>query len=55
MIEDAIPSCEIADCKTKPAKMSEDNLDKLKKLKALLDSGALTVAEYETEKKKILN
>lgn len=55
MIEDAIATCEIADCKTKPTEVTGDNLDKIKKLKDLLDSGALTEAEYQIEKKKILN
>lgn len=33
----------------------DDNLDKLKKLKDLLDSGAITTEEYATEKQKLLN
>lgn len=33
---------------------STDNCEKLSKLKALLDSGALTQDEYDTEKRKIL-
>jgi hypothetical protein len=32
-----------------------DNIDKLLKLKSLLDSGALTQAEFEKEKSKILS
>jgi len=33
---------------------SQDSLDRLAKLKSLLDSGAITKDEYEAEKKKIL-
>jgi hypothetical protein len=58
-IEDAITSCEIVDCKPKTQAVvvssTDDNLDKLKKLKALLDSGAITQAEYDAQKKKLLN
>lgn len=32
-----------------------DKLDKLKKLKALLDAGAITQAEYDEQKKKLLD
>ncbi|MFB9841096.1 SHOCT domain-containing protein [Mucilaginibacter ginsenosidivorans] len=59
-IEDAIASCEIVDCKGKQVQatvvtQSDDQFDKLKKLKALLDSGAITQAEYDAQKKKLLN
>ena len=61
-IEDAITSCEIANCtgqgSNKPVvvqQRQDDNLDKLKKLKALLDAGAITGAEYNEQKKKLLN
>jgi len=59
-IEDAITSCEIVDCtgkkmQTTIVQQSDDNLDKLKKLKALLDAGAITQAEYDAQKKKLLN
>jgi len=36
------------------ATTSQDSLEKLAKLKSLLDSGAITKDEYESEKKKIL-
>jgi len=29
--------------------------DEIKKLKALLDSGAITQSEYDSQKKKLLN
>lgn len=58
-IEDAIATCEIADCKknaatasTAPAPSAADELAKYKKL---LDAGAITKAEYEAKKKKLLD
>lgn len=59
-IEDAITSCEIADCKKKgetvaatPAAASA--ADELAKYKKLLDQGAISKAEYDAVKKKLLN
>jgi len=58
IIEDAIASCEIVDCKEKVQKVEMVNqnskLDEIKKLKGLLDSGAITKEEFEAEKKKLL-
>eukprot|EP01037_Dinobryon_pediforme_P007925 gene7925-7995_t len=57
-IEDAIVSCEIADCTGRRVSAAQappsDNLDRLRKLKALLDAGAVTRAEYDAQKKKLL-
>jgi|LSQX01.3.fsa_nt_gb hypothetical protein len=56
MIEDAIASCEIADCikEPEPPLIGDDKFEKLKKLKELLDLEILTQEEFEVEKKKIL-
>lgn len=55
-IEGAIASCEIVDCKkNEPTEMKADKYERLKKLKELLDSGAITQEEYDKEKKKILD
>jgi hypothetical protein len=40
---------------SKPVAAEEDRFDKLKKLKQLLDTGAITQEEYKEEKHKILN
>jgi len=40
--------------KSKPAASQSDVYDKLKKLKELLDSGAITQEEYDAQKKKLL-
>jgi len=53
-VEEAIASCEINPCKKTPT-ATVSKLDELKKLKELLDSGAITQSEYDIEKKKILN
>ena len=60
-IDDAIQACEVVPCQDSQQATTtiiqpqpEDNLDKLKKLKALLDSGAITQAEYDSQKKKLL-
>jgi hypothetical protein len=55
-IDDAIQSCEVIPCKnqsTTPAAKT-DVADEIAKLKKLLDSGALTQAEYDAQKKKLL-
>jgi len=59
-IEDAITTCEVANCTghavhATVVQQSDDNLDRLKKLKGLLDSGAISQAEYNEQKKKLLN
>ena len=54
-IDGAIASCEIVDCKkADPSQAKANKYDQLKKLKELLDSGAITQEEYDKEKKKIL-
>lgn len=57
-IENAIKSCEIVDCiKEKPNTIivnTPSKFDELKKLKELLDAGAITEQEYQTEKEKLL-
>jgi hypothetical protein len=56
-IEDAIEACEVKPCKVpENAKQSSAGsvADEIKKLKSLLDSGALTQAEYDAQKKKLL-
>ncbi|HEY0244655.1 MAG TPA: SHOCT domain-containing protein [Mucilaginibacter sp.] len=53
-IEDAIQACEVTPCNTNGSQPVADKFDQLKKLKALLDSGALTQAEYDAQKKKLL-
>ncbi|NNU33087.1 SHOCT domain-containing protein [Mucilaginibacter sp. S1162] len=57
-IDDAIEACEIKPCKTpdsaKPA-TTGSVADEIKKLKALMDSGAITKEEYDAQKKKLLN
>ncbi|MDB5140905.1 MAG: hypothetical protein JWR12_2821 [Mucilaginibacter sp.] len=59
MIDDAIQVCEVIPCQPNSPvviqQASDDNLDKLKKLKALLDTNAITQAEYDEQKKKLLN
>lgn len=57
-VDDAIDACEIKPCKTsdsaKPA-TTGSVADEIKKLKGLLDSGAITKEEYDAQKKKLLN
>jgi hypothetical protein len=58
-IDDAIEACEVKPCKaTDDAKSSpqvSSVADEIKKLKSLLDSGAITKEEYDAQKKKLLN
>jgi len=60
-IESAIETCEVVPCKPPepiPVTITQpkpDKYDQLKKLKELLDSGAITKEEYEIEKKKVLD
>ena len=57
-IENAIESCEIKDCIENKGKVQQSSTnskyDELKKLKELLDMGAITQDEFDKEKKKIL-
>ncbi|MDB4999182.1 MAG: hypothetical protein JWR76_259 [Mucilaginibacter sp.] len=57
-IDDAIQACEVIPCKdqaTPPAANTVTGVaDEIAKLKKLLDSGALTQAEYDAQKKKLL-
>lgn len=55
-IDDAIAACEVKPCAVaddKPASVSSV-ADELLKLKKLLDAGAITQAEYDKQKKKLL-
>lgn len=56
-VDDAIEACEVKPCKaadTAPAQVNSV-ADEIKKLKQLLDSGAITQKEYDAQKKKLLN
>jgi hypothetical protein len=53
-IDDAILACEVVPCAQSAAKQVGSVADEIKKLKQLLDSGALTQAEFDAQKKKLL-
>lgn len=52
-IDDAISACEVKPCAADETKVGSV-ADEIKKLKSLLDSGAITKEEYEAQKKKLL-
>jgi hypothetical protein len=56
-IEQAISACEVLPCKSEKTKSSStiSVADELLKLKQLLDAGAITQAEFDGQKKKLLN
>jgi hypothetical protein len=54
-IEDAIAACEVLPCANqKGAAATTSVADELIKLKKLMDEGAITKAEYDAQKKKLL-
>ncbi len=54
-IDDAILACEVLPCaQSSASKQPASVADEIKKLKDLYDSGALTKAEFEAQKKKLL-
>jgi len=53
-IEDAIAACEVTPCANQKGAVTTSVADELIKLKKLLDEGAITKAEYEGQKKKLL-
>lgn len=56
IIESAIENCEIVDCiKQETTIVKVDKYSQLIKLKQLLDNGALTQEEFDSEKKKLLD
>ena len=54
-IEEALKRDEVIIPTKKIKEKDEDKYDKIKKLKELLDIGAITREEYDVEKKKLLN
>jgi hypothetical protein len=57
-IDDAIEACEVKPCKSTDSvtqATAGSVADEIKKLKGLLDSGAITKEEYDAQKKKLLN
>jgi hypothetical protein len=55
-IEEAIAACEVTPCADQKANTSSKSsvADELLKFKKLLDAGAITQAEYDAQKKKLL-
>lgn len=53
-IDDAVQACEVLPC-SDLSKTNNSVADELTKLKKLLDDGAITQAEYDAQKKKLLN
>ncbi|MEO8887484.1 MAG: SHOCT domain-containing protein [Mucilaginibacter sp.] len=54
-IDDAIAACEVKPCTPETGAAPVNSVaDEIKKLKALLDSKAITQAEYDSQKKKLL-
>jgi hypothetical protein len=53
-IDDAISACEVKPCVETNVSQVNSVADELLKLKKLLDSGAITKAEYDAQKKKLL-
>jgi hypothetical protein len=51
-IDEAIAACEVTPC---AIKTGVSLADEIKKLKVLLDEGAITQAEFDSQKKKLLN
>jgi hypothetical protein len=55
-IDDAIGACEVKPCAADSPKQQTGSVaDEIKKLKSLLDAGAITQSEYDKQKKKLLN
>jgi hypothetical protein len=54
-IDEAIKVCEVVPCLQQQGAATTGVADELLKLKKLLDSGGITQAEYNAQKKKLLN
>jgi len=53
-IEEAIAACEVTPCNNPKSIPASSVADEILKLKKLLDAGAITQAEYDAQKKKLL-
>jgi len=53
-IEEAIATCEVTPCNNPKSAPASSIADEILKLKKLLDAGAITQAEYDAQKKKLL-